>query len=77
MTTYTVRIERQARETDTWETVVADEPVSDTREPAELCDDLALMETLADGREWRVRVWHGDSASTGAPAAERRISRLG
>lgn len=69
MSTYTVRVERQDRDDDEWNLEVPDDVVEDDRTAQELSDAIALLQTVADGRLWRVRVWEGDTA-TETPTAE-------
>ena len=75
MATYTVRVERQDPATLHWHTEIPDTVTSDPRGPQELSDQLALMETVADGHTWRVRVWRGDRIRNPIPDAEHCLTR--
>jgi hypothetical protein len=74
VTTYTVRIERADHDIDRWEPMVADETVDDERTAQELCDSIGLLQTVADGRPWRVRVWAGEDVNR-EPDAEAHPQR--
>ena len=71
---YTVRIERRERDGARWHTVVPDTVITDARPAQDVCDEIALLQTVADAREWRVRLWDGDEAA-GRPAAEQLTTR--
>lgn len=74
MNTYTIRIERLEANGEEWRVETPDTQVNTERSAEDLAAEMALLQTIPDGRRWRVQVWDGHSAS-GAPIAEHSAQR--
>lgn len=73
MAAYIVRIERW--DSQDWRVQTPDTEIEDDEHtPSEIAAEIALLETVADGHRWRVRVWRGTSTAT-RPDAEEHIQR--
>lgn len=71
MTAYTVAIQASNADQSIWQTLAPAETVETDDTADELAAEVAAHQNLADGSNWRVRVWEGEDADTGVePAAE-------
>lgn len=71
MTTYTVEIQASNADRTIWQAVAPAETVETDDTAAELAADTAANQNIAEGSDWRVRVWEGDGADTATePTAE-------
>jgi len=69
MNTYTVEIQASNADRTTWQTLAPAETITTDDTAAEVAADVAANQNIAEGNNWRVRVWN--EAITGLePAAE-------
>jgi hypothetical protein len=67
MATYTVVVEAADQDQSAWQALAPAENV-DGNSAEEVAHWVATNQTLADGANWRVRVWPGANADTGVAA---------
>lgn len=80
MSTYTIEIQASDEAGDIWQALEpaetvdtdADDYIGDSTDTAvQVAEAVAAHQNLAEGTNWRVRVWDGPDADTGTePAAE-------
>lgn len=71
MTTYTVEIQASNADRTIWQALAPAETIETDDTAAEVAADTAANQNLAEGSDWRVRVWEGDDADTATePTAE-------
>lgn len=71
MTAFTVQIEASNADGTIWQALAPAETVDSDDTAAELAAEVAANQNIAEGSNWRVRVWDGEDADTGTdPAAE-------
>lgn len=71
MPKYTVQIEASAADGTIWQALTPSENVESDDTAIEVAREVAYVQTVAEGGNWRVRVWEGNDADTDTePAAE-------
>lgn len=70
MPTYTIEIQASNDDQTIWQTLAPAETIDSDDTAAEVAAEVAANQTIAEGSNWRVRVWEGADADTGTePAA--------
>ncbi|WP_018214728.1 hypothetical protein [Salinispora vitiensis] len=66
MATYTIEIQASNHDGGIWQALAPSENVESDDTAAEVAAEVAAHQTIADGSNWRVRVWRGSDADTGS-----------